>query len=262
MLTFFKNKFFLLALALVAVSCLQEDIEDLPPVERQGNIFALFEPSKPLQLQAAITGYSLDRINSADSQRVVAKLFENNQLVESFNLTSSTTISWGAEYRLECLIDNEYAVEGQIKIPQDSLRISAGVTRPLVPPINVFTMSGRRIFLEYIRSFTINTPTSFAANQIYLSRGNPSDQPYFDTITFPNGVRTQVLNAGTTNNFEILLARENDPVRLVQMSSIYYEFVEEMRNPNVEQEVVPGNISVNNMSVGTGLMAFQFTYLR
>jgi hypothetical protein len=262
MRTFFRKLILPTLFLSIAASCVQEALEDFPPIEPQGNVFALFEPGKKLSLQAAITGYNLDRVATRDSLRIVSKLYQNAQLLEIFNLTSSSILVWGANYRLECIIDNAYPVVGQIKLPQDSLLINAGVTSPLPAAISFRDTNGRSASLKYKRVFTINTPAGFTENQFFISRDNPGLEPYFNNSVFPKGARAEALNAGPTHFFETLVVEDSSTVNLVQINRAYYQFVEEMRNPNVEAEVVPGNVSVSNMSQGTGIMAYEIVYKR
>jgi len=256
---------FLLCLAVclgLSSACVDEVIQEFPPIEPQGNVFALFEPGKKLSLQAAITGYRLDRVDNRDSLRLQANLYENGELAETFNLTSQSKVEWGASYRLECLIDNKYNVVGQIILPQDSLLIDTGVITPLPEIIETLDGNGRKIRLKYKRSFKVNTPSGPIQSQVFLSRGSPGSLPYFNTIIFPNGTRAEALPSDQENIFEVLLPDLESAVNLMQINRSYYQFIKELRDPKANSEIVPGNLSVNNMSQGTGIMAYQIVYKR
>lgn len=228
--------------------CVQETLEGLPAIEHKGNIYALFEPGEKLKLQAGITGYRLDRVSEIDSQRVSAKLFQDGKFIENFNLQSSVRIKLGKTYRLECLIDNQYEVRGTIQLPVDTLNIDNGQVSPLPEPIPVINNTDNEEYeLVFAEAFRVTVPGSYPFNQVYISVGQASGLPYFDNDLFVNGERVQVLNRPFTQKFGVRKRKADSKVILYQINADFFQFLRQARNPLMEPETIPGNVSFTNM---------------
>jgi hypothetical protein len=259
--TSFKYFAFVIGLCTLLFSCQQETINPLPPVEKKGNVFALFEPGQPLQLQAAITGYELDEIRPDQASRITSILYKNGQLQETFNLTGNVAIELGQNYELRCQIDNNYIVRGSISLPADALTISQDSLTELSPPLLVPDENGRVIRLNFERYLSINVPVNFSSASAYLSQGLPGSMPFYDTAFFDLGQRINALPKGEASKLSVKVNSASDTVKLFAVNQDFYQYMLQLRNPVIEQEVVPGNVSVNNMIEGTGLMAYQIEYL-
>ena len=250
---------FLLIITVLA-SCNQVGVADLPPIEPEGNMLAIFEPGQKLQVQAAITGYIVDVIED-DSTRINSQLYKNDTLIESFHLKSQTIIEMGQDYQLKAIIDNEYEVAGSISIPQDSLVIDSGRVVRMDEPI--IENNNRNPTVAFIWTYEVNVPSSFQDPKIYLSRGNPGERPFFDEVLFPDGERCIAIPR--KDQFEYsswTRTKDRDQQMLYHISEDFYNYVMDLRNPLMEQEVVPGNISFSNLERGTGLIAYQIRYRR
>lgn len=257
----FKNFLLFFLVLSLHFGCVQEELEDFPLIEPKGNVFALFEPGKTLQLQVAITGYALDRISDNDSTRVQSKLYENGELVENFNLRTQSVIQLGKSYRLECIIDQTYEVLGLLSLPSETLKIDSSEIEPLPEPLPVQNNSGTGSFiLNYSQIFSIDLPINYPVEELYISRGLPANLPFYDDNLFDNGQRVAVLDP--QNKLEVIVrkANANSPIRLYHINKDYFLFLEQARNPLVEPEAIPGNVSVTNMRKGVGLMAWQIAY--